>query len=73
MNKLAAIVQVPMQRGYGVTEAARYLGMHPQTLRELSDLGRIRARRVGRRRLFLLEDLDDWLSSQPEWVAHGNS
>lgn len=68
-----AIYQVPAQRGMPVTEAAKYLGMHPQTLRKLSDLGEIPCKRVGKHRVFLLEELDKWLESQPKWVAHGNS
>lgn len=63
----------PSQRGMPIAEAARYLGMHPQTLRKMSDLGRIPCRRVGKHRVFLLEELDRWLDVQPRWVAHGNS
>ena len=71
-NKILSMYQVPIQRGFQVDEAAKYLGMHPQTLREKSDAGEIRCRRVNKHRLFLLEDLDSWLESQKEWVANGN-
>ncbi len=72
IGKPIALIQVPSKRGFPITEAAQYLGMHPQTLRELSDLGTVPARKVGKRRLFLLEDLDAWLERQPRWVANGN-
>jgi excisionase family DNA binding protein len=73
IGRPVALIQVPNQRGFTIAEAARYLGMHMQTLRKLSDLGEIPCRRVGRHRLFLLDDLDRWLESQPKWVSHGNS
>lgn len=73
IGKPVALIQVPNQRGFPTTEAARYLGMHPQTLRKLSDLGEVPCRRVGKHRLFLLEDLNRWLESQPQWVNNGHS
>jgi excisionase family DNA binding protein len=68
-----AIYQVPAQRAFPTNDAARYLGMHPQTLRKLTDLGDIPCRRVGKHRVFLLEDLDRWLEAQPAWVSNGNN
>lgn len=77
MNKenvvLFGIREVPSQRGLQITEAAKYLGMHPQTLRKESDLGNIPCRRIGKHRVFLIEELDSWLNQQPKWVVHGNS
>lgn len=73
IGKLQAIYQIPAQRGFNVADAAKYLGMHPQTLRRLSDLGEIACRRVGKHRVFLLEDLDSWIERQPKWVTYGNS
>jgi excisionase family DNA binding protein len=73
VGKLAAVSEVPVQRGFGIAEAARYLGMCQQKLRQLSDLGDIPCRRVGRNRLFLLDDLNAWLDSRENWVSNGNS
>jgi excisionase family DNA binding protein len=73
IGKLSAVYQVPAKRGYPITEAAEYLGMHAQTLRKLSDLGKVPCRRIGRHRIFLLQDLDAWLDAQPKWVDHGNN
>ena len=73
IGKPIALIQIPNQRAFSVTEAARYLGMHPQTLRKLSDLGAVPCRRAGKHRLFLLEDMDRWLESQPKWVNRGNN
>lgn len=73
VGKLTAVYEIPVQRGFGIAEAARYLGMCQQKLRQLSDLGEIPCRRLGRNRLFLLEDLDAWLVSREKWVSNGNS
>ena len=72
IGRVTAVYQVPEQRGFSTTAAARYLGMHPQTLRKLSDLGQVPCRRLGRHRLFMLDDLDKWLENQPKWLNHGN-
>jgi len=64
---------IPSQRGLKIEDAAKYIGMHPQTLRKLTDLGQVPCRRIGNHRVFLLEELDRWLESAPAWVAHGNS
>jgi excisionase family DNA binding protein len=69
MNQL--IQQVPVQRLYTVRAASRYLGLNPATLRRLSDLGELRARRVGTHRMFLKEDMDAWIESNPSWVDAG--
>ena len=67
IGKPVALIQVPNQRLFSVRAAARYLGMHEQTLRKFSDLGRITTRRVGARRMFTLEELDRFIESLPEW------
>lgn len=72
IGKTIALMQVPTQRGFSIAEAAKYLGMHPNTLRKLSDLGQIPCRRLGKHRLFLLDDLDRWLESWPQWANDGN-
>jgi excisionase family DNA binding protein len=74
MNEsLRAIYQVPAQRGFNIADAAKYLGMHPQTLRKLSDVGDVPCRRSGKHRLFILDDLDKWIERQPKWVNNGHS
>jgi excisionase family DNA binding protein len=52
-----ALIQIPNQRLFGTKAAARYVGMHEQTLRKLTDEGVISSRRLGCRRVYLLEDL----------------
>lgn len=67
-EKLFDIVRIPERRGFPVAVAAKYLGIHPQTLRRYCDLGEIVCRRIGKHRVFFKEDLDAWLESQPKWV-----
>ncbi len=67
IGKPIALIQVPNQRLFGVKAASRYLDMHPQTLRKLTDLGEINARRLGERRVYTLEVLDRFIDSLPEW------
>ncbi len=70
IGKPIALIQVPNQRLFGIKAAARYLDMHAQTLRKLTDLGEIKARRLGERRVYPLEELDRFIDSLPEWY-HG--
>lgn len=72
IGKPVALIQVPNQRGYTIGEAARYLGICHQKLRQLTDAGRVRCRRDGRNRIFLLEDLNAFLDSLPTWVDNGD-
>jgi excisionase family DNA binding protein len=58
---------IPEQRFFTVRAAAKYLGLHPSTLRKLSDLGELPARRVGTHRMFRLEDLANFVDKQPPW------
>ena len=67
IGKPTVIIQVPDKRKLSVAEAAQYLGVHEQTLREKADLGEVPARREGRCRVFLLEDLDKYLDGLPAW------
>lgn len=72
IGKPVALIQIPNQRSFSVAEAAKYLGKHENTVRKLADLGSIRAKcetdAAGRRhRVFLLEDLDGYLDSLPDW------
>jgi hypothetical protein len=60
------VVEVPEQAAFRVSEAARYIGISPNTLRKRSDLGLIPARRdENGERIFLLRDLDAYLESLP--------
>lgn len=67
IGKPIALIQIPNQRLFAVKAAARYLGIHEQTLRKLTDLGEILARRMGSRRVYLLDDLDRYIESLPRW------
>ncbi len=70
IGKPVALIQVPNQRLFGIKAAARYLDMHAQTLRKLTDLGEIKARKLGERRVYTLEELDRFIDNLPEWY-HG--
>lgn len=84
IGKPIALIQVPNQRLFGIQAAARYLGVHEQTLRKLADLGEVRAHRLGARRVFRLEELNRFIDGLPDWYpdadggpgeerrAHGN-
>jgi hypothetical protein len=66
------IFKVPGQAAFRVSEAAKYLGISPNTLRKRSDLRLIRAcRDVNGERIFLLKDLDAYLESLPEYRRRG--
>ncbi len=67
IGKPIALIQVPNQRLFGIKAASRYLDMHPQTLRKLTDLGEINAKKLGERRVYTLEVLDRFIDSLPEW------
>jgi excisionase family DNA binding protein len=67
IGKPIALIQVPNQRLFGTKAAAKYLGVHEQTLRKLTDTGDVTARRSGQRRVYCLEDLDQYIESLPQW------
>ena len=67
IGKPLALIRVPNQRLFGTKAAARYLGLHEQTLRRLTDLGELPARKMGSRRVYALEDLDRYIDSLPRW------
>ena len=67
IGRPAVILQIPNKRKFSMEDAARYLGIHEQTLREKADLGIIPARKEGRYRVFLLEDLDRYCDSLPPY------
>ena len=71
IGKTTALIQVPNQRLFSVKAAAKYLGIHEQTLRKLTDLGEVQAQRMGSRRVFRLEELDRYIDSLPPWCDYG--
>jgi len=67
------LVSVPEQAAFYVRDAARYLGISPNTLRKRSDLGLIMVRRdENGSRVFLLGDLDNYLDSLPPYTEGVN-
>ena len=72
IGKPVVFIQVPNQRLFGTKAAAKYLGLHEQTLRKLTDLGEVSARRMGSRRVYALEDLDRYIESLPRWYDAGH-
>jgi excisionase family DNA binding protein len=73
IGKPIALIQVPNQRLFGTKAAARYLGIHEQTLRKLADLGQVRARQLCRHRVFALEDLNDFIERLPSYNGGGEN
>ena len=67
IGKSIDLIQVPNQRLFSTKAAARYLGVHPDTLRKYADLGWITARKLERRRVFALEDLDTFINALPDY------
>ena len=67
IGRPVALIQVPNQRLFSVRCAARYLGVHEQTVRKLTALGELEARRFGKRRAYTLESLDAFIESLPRW------
>ena len=65
VGKVVRLIEVPSHRLFNTKAAAKYLGIHPDTLRKYADLGWIRARRINNRRVFTLEDLDAFIDSLP--------
>ena len=69
MSGPIAIIQSPRQALYGPKDAAKYLGIHPQTLRKLTDEGVIKAkwnRYLGRRQ-YLWEELEAYKESLKDY------
>ena len=64
------VIQVPNQRLFSTKAAALYLGVHPDTLRKYADEGRIKARRLEKRRVFALEDLNAFIDALPDYQSY---
>ncbi len=71
VGKAVALIQVPNQRLFSTKATAQYLGVHPDTVRKYADLGWVRARKLERRRVFTLEDLDAFIDSLPCYDSPG--
>lgn len=67
IGKAIALIQIPNQALFGPKAAAQYLGMNVKTLKLLTDLGEVPARRFRNRRAFLLEDLENYRTNLPQW------
>ena len=63
------LVRIPNQRLFGTKAAARYLGLHEQTLRKLTAEGVLPSRRLRSRRVYVLDDLDRFIASLPSWYV----
>lgn len=57
------------KRLYNVPEAARYLGRSPWAVREMFYAGKIPCVRDGKRMLFDVFDLDDWIKKNKTLLA----
>ena len=67
IGKPVALIQVPNQRLFGPAAAARYLGIDVDTLKKLTDQGKLAAYEFLGRRNYRLEDLDSLIESFPKW------
>ena len=69
IGKTVALIQIPNQRLFGIRTAAQYLGVSDESLRNYADLGLLPAQRLHNRRVFKLEDLDEFIDSLPEYCS----
>lgn len=60
----------PAERLWTVEEAAAYLHVHPNTVRNRMDDSGLPYERVGRALRFRKADLDEWLSKQSDGDTH---
>ncbi len=67
IGKLVALIHVPNQRLFATSAAAKYLGVCPDTLYKITDLGQVRAYDQNGRRVYRLEDLEAYVEDLPEW------
>lgn len=70
--KAVQLIPIPEQAAFYVRDAAKYIGVSPNTLRKRADLGLIPARRdENGNRVFLLRDLNHYLNSLPPYEGSG--
>ncbi len=67
IGKAVALIQIPNQRLFAPSAAAKYLGICTDTLYKITDLGQVQAYDQNGRRVYRLEDLDAYVESLPEW------
>ena len=67
IGKPLALIQIPNQRLFGPSVAAKYLGICTDTLYKITDLGQVKAYDQNGRRVYRLEDLEAYVESLPEW------
>jgi hypothetical protein len=67
IGKAVALIQIPNQRLFGPSAAAKYLGICTDTLYKITDLGQVKAFNQNGRRAYRLEDLDAYVESLPQW------
>ncbi len=67
IGKPVALIQVPNQRVFAPRAAARYLGVHEQTLKKITDEGELQAKWMRNRKVYLLEELDRYIESLPAY------
>jgi hypothetical protein len=71
VGKAIALIQVPNQRLFWASPAARYCGFDTDTLKKYTDEGLITAYDFRGRRVYRLEDLDRFIESLPKWKENG--
>ena len=67
LGKAIELIQIPNQRLYGPKAAAKYLGIHTQTLILMTDEGAIKAHKFRNRRAYKLEELERLVDRLPEY------
>ena len=67
IGKQFALIKVPSQALFTLKQAAQYLGISPDVLREDTDLGLIPCYEFHGRRTYKLEDLETLRSLLPRW------
>lgn len=67
IGKPIALIQVPNQRLFIMSAAARYLGISDDSLKKYTDLGQIKAYDFNGRRAYRLEDMDYLIENLPQW------
>ena len=70
IDSAVSLTQIPNQRLFSTRSAAQYLGIHPDSLRKYADLEWIKARRLVKRRVFTLEDLNAFIDALPEYQSY---
>jgi excisionase family DNA binding protein len=56
-----------------ISEAAAYLGIGKDVLRQMADKGSVPCKRLNKERYFIVRDLDAWLKCREDWAENGNA